>query len=65
MTQTRSVQLPEDLCAAAEKKFAPHYPTLEAMLTFALQQLLSGRAEQADAEEQRLIEQRLRDLGYL
>jgi hypothetical protein len=65
MTQTRSVQLPEDLCAAAEKKFAPQFATIEAMLTFTLQQLLSGRAEQADAEEQRLIEQRLRDLGYL
>jgi len=65
MTATRRIQLPEELCAAAEKKFAPRFATLEELLAFVLRQLLSDRAEQADADEQRLLEQRLRDLGYL
>lgn len=65
MTETRSIQLPEDLCAAAEKKFAGKFTTIEELLTFTLRQLLSDRAEQMDAEEQRMLEQRLRDLGYL
>jgi hypothetical protein len=65
MTETRSIQLPEDLCAAAEKKFASKFATIEELLTFTLRQLLSDRAEQMDAEEQRMLEQRLRDLGYL
>lgn len=65
MTETRSVQLPEDLCAAAEKKFVGKFATIEELLTFTLRQLLSDRAEQMDADEQRMLEQRLRDLGYL
>jgi len=65
MSQARSVQLSEDLCAAAEKKFAGKFASLEELLTFTLRQLLSDRAEQADADEQRMLEQRLRDLGYL
>jgi len=65
MTATRPVQLPEELCAAAEQKFAPRFASLEELLAFVLRQLLSDRAEQADAEEQHMLEQRLRDLGYL
>ena len=62
---TRPVHLPDDLCAAAEKKFSPRFASVDELLAFVLEQLLSDRAGQADLEEQRILEQRLRDLGYL
>ncbi len=65
MTQTRPIHLPEDLCAAAEVKFAGRFATIEDLLILSLRELLSDRAEQADAAEQQMLEQRLRDLGYL
>ena len=65
MTATRSVDLPEDLCAAAERKFGGKFATIDDLLTFVLRDLLSDRAQTADLEEQRMLEQRLRELGYL
>lgn len=61
MTDTRTVRLPADLCAQAEKKFG----SLEELLEFVLRDLLRDDAAQQDESEQRVIEQRLRDLGYL
>jgi hypothetical protein len=65
MTEVRQVQLPQDLCAAAEKKFQLQFGTLEELLTFVLRDLLRDDALQADLAEERLVEQRLRELGYL
>jgi hypothetical protein len=53
------------LCAAAEKKFAQKFSTLEELLTFILQDLLRDEALQLDHAEQRIIEERLRELGYI
>ena len=65
MTEMRDVRLPADLCAAAEKKFAQKFSTLEELLTFLLSDLLREDATAADQAEQRLVEERLRELGYL
>ena len=65
MTEMRNVQLPLDLCAAAEQKFAHKFGTLEDLLTFLLRDLLRDDAVKADEAEQRLVEERLRELGYL
>jgi hypothetical protein len=65
MTEMRDVRLPADLCAAAEKKFAHKFRTLEELLGFLLRDLLRDDAEGADEAEQRLVEERLRELGYL
>ena len=65
MTEIRNVQLPLDLCSAAEKKFAHKFGTLEDLLTFLLRDLLRDDAVKADEAEQRLVEERLRELGYL
>ena len=61
----REVRLPADLCAAAEKKFAQTFPSLEEMLSFVLRDLCRDEASQFDQAEQSLVEQRLRELGYL
>jgi hypothetical protein len=65
MSEIRGVQLPADLCAAAEKKFAGTFGTLEELLVFILRDLLRDEASRLDQVEQRLVEQRLRELGYL
>lgn len=61
----RAVRIPEDLAAAVEKKYARQFGTLEELLEFVLRELARDEAAQADQREQDLVEQRLRELGYL
>lgn len=65
MTQMRTVQIPEDLCAAAEKRFGRVFGSLEELLAFVLRDLSRDEAARSDQAEQRLVEERLRELGYL
>jgi len=65
MTERRVVRLPEELCAAAEKAFGGKFKTLDDMITSLLSDLVGGEALQADEAERRLVEERLRELGYL
>jgi len=65
MTEVREVRLPQELCTAAEKKFQHQFGSLEELLTFVLRDLLRDEALQADLAEERMVEQRLRELGYL
>jgi hypothetical protein len=61
----RTVQLPADLCVAAEKKLGQRFGSLEELLAFVLRDLTRDEASHLDEAEQRLVEQRLRELGYL
>jgi hypothetical protein len=61
----RKVHLPEDLCAAAERTFSARFGSLEELLIFVLQEILRADAATLDQNEQRIIEERLRDLGYI
>jgi hypothetical protein len=65
MTALRELRLPEDLCAAAEKKFGKKFTSVEELLVFVLRELLSDQSAQQDAAELRIVEERLRDLGYI
>jgi hypothetical protein len=65
MTEMRTVKLPADLCAAAEKKFDQTFGSLEELLVLVLRDLARDEASQMDEAERRLIEERLRELGYL
>ena len=65
MTQMRNVQIPEELCAAAEKKFGSVFGSLEELLVFVLRDLSRDEAAHSDQAEQQLVEERLRELGYL
>jgi hypothetical protein len=65
MTEMREVRLPEELCASAEKKFSGKFSTVEELLTFILSDLSRDDALQLDHAEQRIIEERLRELGYI
>jgi hypothetical protein len=61
----REVRLPVDLCEAAEKKFAQKFGNLEELLAFILRDLLRDEGARLDQAEQRIIEDRLRELGYI
>ncbi len=61
----RQINLPEDLCAAAERRFIPQFENLESLLEFVLRELTEDKAESLDQAEQALLEQRLKDLGYI
>lgn len=64
MTQMRQVQLPEELCAAAEKKFRKQFASLEELLAFILRDL-SLDDDSLQADEEQMVEERLRELGYI
>ena len=48
MTPKRQVDLPEDLCAIAEKRFSASFGNLEAFLEFVLRELVSDEAQAMD-----------------
>jgi hypothetical protein len=61
----REVRLPADLCDAAERRFATRFGSIEQLLIFLLREVLRDDAAQMDEAEQRVIQDRLRDLGYI
>jgi hypothetical protein len=61
----RELRLPADLCAAAEQKFSARFANLEALLVFLLREVLRDDAAALDQNEQRIVEERLKDLGYI
>ena len=65
MSESREIQLPADLCATAEKKFAGTFRSVDELLAFVLRELISGDTVELDRAEQAVVEQRLKDLGYL
>jgi hypothetical protein len=64
-TQYRSISLPEDLCAETEKWMAGQFDNLESLLTFLLRELANDDAGKFDQAEEGIVEQRLKDLGYI
>lgn len=61
----RQVSLPEDLCSAAEELYGKQFPSLDKLIVFLLEEITRRDAVRLDQEEQRIIEERLKDLGYL
>ncbi len=61
----REVRLPDELCHEAERRFSARFGSLEELLVFVLRELLRDQAAQMDQAEQRVIEKRLKDLGYI
>ncbi len=65
MPASRTVQLPEDLCVAAETWLHGRFPNLETLLTSFLQEITQHDGAKFDESEEQMIEQRLKDLGYM
>lgn len=65
MEARRKLALPEELCSAAEQKFAHRFGGLEELLTAVLSEIVRDDALKMDQQEQRVIEERLKGLGYI
>jgi hypothetical protein len=61
----REVRLPHDLCAAAEQRFSARFGNLESLLVVLLREILRDDATVLDQNEQKIVEERLKDLGYI
>jgi hypothetical protein len=61
----REVRLPAELCQAAEQRYGTQFGSLEYFLEYVLQNLVRDDAAQMDRSEQHLIEERLKNLGYI
>ena len=65
VNQCRTVQLPDALCADAEKWLAGRFESLEALISFLLQEIVKDEGSKLDQREEEIIQQRLKDLGYI
>lgn len=65
LTQKRSVQLSDELCVAAERRYGDVFGNIEQLLEAVLTELVRDEAAKLDEAEQELVQQRLRELGYL
>ena len=63
--ELRNIRLPEALCAKLERQFASRFANIEELLGFVMRELSRDEALQMDEAELRLVEQRLKDLGYM
>lgn len=63
--QCRTLQIPEDLCVRAEKWLHGRFANVEELVVFTLQQLVDHDGTELDRQEEEMIQQRLKDLGYL
>ncbi len=61
----REVRLSAELCQAAEQRYGAQFGSLERFLEWVLQRLVQDDAARMDQSEQRIIEERLKDLGYI
>jgi hypothetical protein len=65
MSESREIRLPEDLCTAAERRFGSAFRTVDDLLIFLLQEVLRRETMDLDRADQMVVEERLRDLGYI
>ena len=65
MNNTRSIELAAHLCDAAEKRFAANFGSIEELLETLLKELLRDDAVKMDEREHKVIEARLKGLGYV
>jgi len=65
VTARRSVNLSTDLCDRAERELGLDFGGLEPLIEYILSYLLQDDSLQTDQAEEKLVETRLRELGYL
>jgi hypothetical protein len=63
--QQRELRIPEDLCVRVEEKFGSRFGNVQDLICLVLRELLRDDALRMDQAEEQIIEERLRDLGYI
>ena len=64
-SEMRVIRLSEELCVRAEARYAAQFGSIDELVTAVLQELLRDDAAQLSRAEEQIIEERLRDLGYV
>ncbi len=59
-----TVHLPADLCGEAQQKFGERFSSVDELLAIILRELVQADSSQMDHADRKMVEQRLRDLGY-
>ena len=65
MSESRKIQIPGDLCAAAEEKFGGAFRSVDELVVFLLRELIRRDTADMDRADQAVVEERLRALGYI
>jgi hypothetical protein len=65
MSGFRTISVPEELCRAAEQRFAHRFSTMDELVSELLRELLRDNAMAMDESERRIVEERLKGLGYI
>ena len=65
MSSTRTITVSSELCRLAKEKFRTQFSSVDELVTAVLNQLLLDDGLRMDEGEQRLLEERLKGLGYL
>ena len=65
MTQYRTLQLPADVCAQADQWLNGRFDNIEALIDFLLREIMKDDGSTLDQREEEIVQQRLRDLGYI
>lgn len=61
----REMKIPEDVYRAAQDRFGSQFNSVDELVEFALRELLRDDSAALDESEQKMIHNRLKDLGYL
>jgi hypothetical protein len=59
------VHLPEELCVKAETWMKGRFDSLEAFVSFLMKEIIKDESAKLDQSEEEIVQQRLRDLGYI
>jgi len=65
MTEYRNVRLPEDLCSQADLWLTGRFDNIETLIDFLLREVMKDDSAKLDQAEEELVQQRLRELGYI
>jgi hypothetical protein len=65
MNDYREIRIDADLYDAAKEKFGKSFDTIDGLVAFLLRELVQGDTVDLDRADQQLVEERLRDLGYM
>ena len=63
--QLRTLQLPEELCVKGEVWLKGRFDSIEGLLSFLLEEIIKEEGAKLDQREEEIVQQRLRDLGYI
>lgn len=61
----RNIALPEELCRKAEERFRNRFASIDEMVAAVLAELLRDDSAMLDRNEEKIIEERLKGLGYI